>query len=99
MMMNTNAMLSLLFLLVIVHFGSCIWDTEELNMEMDSEINKRMLSMTLKKRYISYEALKSNVVPCTRPGAPYYNCHGVSRANPYTRGCGIITRCSRDVNP
>ncbi|XP_020252238.1 rapid alkalinization factor-like [Asparagus officinalis] len=48
-----------------------------------------------KKRYISYEALRRDNVPCNRPGMPYYNCHALPKANPYTRGCSVITGCAR----
>ncbi|OAY55990.1 protein RALF-like 33 [Manihot esculenta] len=57
---------------------------------MDSEINRRILSAT---RYISYGALRRNVVPCSRRGASYYNCRPGAPANPYSRGCNRITRC------
>ncbi|CAA6668209.1 unnamed protein product [Spirodela intermedia] len=50
-------------------------------------------------RYISYEFLRADVVPCNRPGIPYYNCHAMPRANPYSRGCLTITRCARDSGP
>ncbi|KAI4987246.1 sodium/hydrogen exchanger 8-like isoform X2 [Hordeum vulgare subsp. vulgare] len=26
------------------------------------------------RRYISYDALRGDAVPCSRPGVPYYNC-------------------------
>lgn len=58
--------------------------------EMDSEINRRILATT---RYISYGALRSNTVPCSRRGASYYNCRPGAQANPYSRGCSAITRC------
>lgn len=63
--------------------------------EMDSESNRRVLVM--RKRYISYETLKRDLVPCGTPGASYYNCRGNGVANPYNRGCEIITRCARDI--
>ncbi|KAM5569639.1 protein RALF-like 24 [Rosa sericea] len=63
------------------------WITEP---EMDSEISRRVLAM--QKRYISYETLRRDLVPCARPGASYYNCHAVV-ANPYNRGCEVITGC------
>lgn len=75
--------------------GLCFWETKKEmemgEMEMDSEINKRMLMMA--KKYISYETLKKDAVPCDRPGAPYYNCHGMNKANPYNRGCEMISGC------
>ncbi|KAF4357075.1 hypothetical protein G4B88_004485 [Cannabis sativa] len=59
-------------------------------LEMDSEINRRVLAM--QKKYISYETLRRDMIPCGRPGAPYYNCH-VGPANPYSRGCEVISGC------
>ncbi|KAL6185679.1 hypothetical protein ACLB2K_041807 [Fragaria x ananassa] len=61
-----------------VKIGDCITEPE-----MDSETNRRVLAM--QKKYISYETLKKDLVPCARPGASYYNCHAVA-ANPYNRG-------------
>lgn len=49
------------------------------------------------KRYISYETLRRDVVPCGTPGASYYNCRKNEVANPYNRGCEIITLCARDA--
>ena len=70
-----------------------------MEMEMDSEAHKRLLwEATTRRRYISYDALRGDVVPCSRPGVPYYNCRIMTTANPYTRGCESITRC-RDVDP
>ncbi|EOA32472.1 hypothetical protein CARUB_v10015749mg [Capsella rubella] len=60
--------------------------------EMDSEINRRILAT---RRYISYGALRRNTVPCSRRGASYYNCRRGAQANPYRRGCSVITRCRR----
>ncbi|KAJ0988922.1 hypothetical protein J5N97_007278 [Dioscorea zingiberensis] len=72
----------------------------EMEMEMDSEINRRMLWGIEENKYISYGALRGETVPCSTPGAPYYNCHGGSRpVNRYTRGCEVITRCARDASP
>ncbi|CAJ1849526.1 unnamed protein product [Sphenostylis stenocarpa] len=74
--------------------GECLSLTEP---EMDSETNRRVLAM--QKKYISYETLKRDMVPCDRAGASYYNCHAI-RANPYNRGCEVITACARgqDIN-
>ncbi|KAM5562272.1 protein RALF-like 33 [Rosa sericea] len=47
------------------------------------------------KRTISYEALKRNMVPCGQPGHSYYYCGISGQANPYRRGCSVITRCAR----
>ncbi|KAI4369562.1 hypothetical protein MLD38_017988 [Melastoma candidum] len=63
---------------------------EEEELVMDSEINRRILAVT---RYMSYGALRRNVVPCSRRGASYSNCHIGARVNPYVRGCSRITRC------
>ncbi|XP_050374046.1 protein RALF-like 24 [Argentina anserina] len=68
-----------------VKVGDCITEPE-----MESEISRRVLEM--QKKYISYETLKRDLIPCARPGASYYNCHPVA-ANPYNRGCEVITRC------
>ncbi|CAA3012758.1 Hypothetical predicted protein [Olea europaea subsp. europaea] len=59
--------------------------------QMDSESNRRILAFH--KRFISYDTLKRDTVPCSRPGASYYNCKGV--VNSYSRGCELITRCAR----
>lgn len=73
--------------------GECLglgFDDDEF--EMDSDIHRRILATT---SYISYAALNKNRVPCSRRGASYYNCRPGAQANPYTRGCSAITRCSR----
>ncbi|KAL2530176.1 Protein RALF-like 1 [Forsythia ovata] len=62
--------------------------------EIDSETNRRVLVM--QKKYISYDTLKRDSVPCTQPGASYYNCRGPGVANTYNRGCEMITRCRGD---
>lgn len=69
--------------------GECLTDPE---MMMDSETNRRVLAM--QKKYISYGTLKRDMVPCDRAGASYYNCHA-RQANPYGRGCEVITACAR----
>ncbi|KAF2289182.1 hypothetical protein GH714_029262 [Hevea brasiliensis] len=56
----------------------------EMELAMDSEINRRILAIN---KYISYGALRRNTVPCSRRGASYYNCRPGAQANPYTRGC------------
>ncbi|XP_059446798.1 protein RALF-like 24 [Corylus avellana] len=69
--------------------GECLTETE-----MDSESNRRVLAM--QRKYISYATLRRDMTPCAKPGAPYYNCNaGV--ANPYNRGCEVITRCARGI--
>ncbi|GAB4851871.1 hypothetical protein Ancab_031270 [Ancistrocladus abbreviatus] len=62
--------------------------------EMDSEVSRRALVM--ERKYISYETLNRDTVPCTTPGASYYNC-GTAEANRYSRGCDVITRCARNI--
>ncbi|XP_031097123.1 uncharacterized protein LOC116001381 [Ipomoea triloba] len=68
--------------------------------EMESEMSRRVLVM--QKRYISYDTLKRDLVPCDTPGDSYYNCKGPAASHPYSRGCEIITRCARgevsDIN-
>lgn len=64
--------------------------------EIDSESNRRVLVM--QRRFISYETLKRDLVPCTKPGASYYNCRAAGAANPYNRGCEVITGCARDIS-
>lgn len=63
--------------------------------EMESETSKRILLM-MEKKYISYETLKRDMVPCTKAGVSYYNCQD-GQAHGYNRGCEVITRCSRFV--
>ncbi|KAK6266081.1 hypothetical protein QUC31_016918 [Theobroma cacao] len=61
---------------------------------MESESNRRVLVM--QRRYISYETLRRDMVPCAKPGASYYDCNA-GQANPYNRGCEVITRCARGI--
>jgi hypothetical protein len=67
--------------------GECFEESE-----MESEISRRVLLMH--KKYISYETLRRDLVPCDKPGASYYDCNA-RQAHPYNRGC--ITRCARSV--
>ncbi|CAA6668142.1 unnamed protein product [Spirodela intermedia] len=73
--------------------GKCIDEDEE--MAMDSEVSRRGLQARFK--YISYQALFKNRIPCNHRGYSYYNCNksGAKRANPYRRGCTYITHCAR----
>jgi len=48
-----------------------------------------------RKRYISYDALKADNIPCKRSGDSYYGCGAPGKANPYNRGCSKITNCAR----
>ena len=43
--------------------------------------------------FISYAALSRDSVPCSLPGASYYNCRPGAEANPYSRDCSAITQC------
>lgn len=73
--------------------GFCSGSIEEClrdSPEMESDSSRRVLLM--QKRYISYETLKRDIVPCMRPGASYYNCDA-GQANPYSRGCEMIAGC------
>ncbi|KAL2616012.1 hypothetical protein AAZV13_08G099500 [Glycine max] len=63
---------------------------------MDSESNRRVLEGVQHIKYISYGTLKRDMVPCDRAGASYYNFHA-RPANPYNRGCEVITGCARGV--
>ncbi|KAF5728487.1 protein RALF-like 19 [Tripterygium wilfordii] len=77
---------------VLSHVGDRVEDETE--MLMESEISRRTLGGRGGK-YISYEALRANNVPCNRRGQSYYYCTRRTRANPYRRGCSAITRCKR----
>lgn len=72
--------------------GECFEDDE---MQMDSEINRRVLAG---RTYISYGALRAGSVPCSRRGTSYYNCRSTSQVNPYRRSCTRITRCARSTS-
>ncbi|TVU25557.1 hypothetical protein EJB05_28057, partial [Eragrostis curvula] len=97
--------LLLVLLLVLLLHGrgaKCIGLGMEatVEMEMDSEAHRRLLwEAASGRRYISYAALRSDAVPCSRPGVPYYNCRITTTANPYTRGCESITRCREAADP
>ncbi|KAG0498163.1 hypothetical protein HPP92_002454 [Vanilla planifolia] len=65
--------------------------------DMDVEGDRRELMARRRRRYLSYDMLKRNQVPCNRRGVSYYNCNRHGRANPYRRGCSYITRCARDL--
>ncbi|URE12342.1 Rapid ALkalinization Factor (RALF) [Musa troglodytarum] len=72
--------------------GGCLME----EVEMSSEENRRLLWSVTGKRYISYEALRRDAVPCTRPGLPYHSCHASPWANPCSRGCQIVSVCRGD---
>ncbi|WOK97928.1 hypothetical protein Cni_G06636 [Canna indica] len=62
---------------------------------MESETSRRFLAQ---QKYISYDALKKDQVPCNKRGQSYYNCQQHGQANPYHRACTAITRCARDTS-
>ncbi|KAF7005266.1 hypothetical protein CFC21_020400 [Triticum aestivum] len=97
--------LLLLLLLVQGRGGHGAIGISSLDMDMDMDMgveaaaHGRLLWATGGgRRYISYDALRGDAVPCSRPGVPYYNCRVSTTANPYSRGCESITRC-RDDDP
>ncbi|GLJ12975.1 hypothetical protein SUGI_0201920 [Cryptomeria japonica] len=71
--------------------GECYLDEE---MDMDPVINKGMLATN---KYISYDALLPDRVPCPKTGNSYYNCGISAEANPYRKSCTMITRCERQT--
>lgn len=106
-MIHSVTLLLLSLLLIQTHFpitdaiaeidamlarNSLIGEDEEL---MPSEISRRVL--IAQKRYIGYETLRRDMVPCQKPGASYYDCRS-GQANSYGRGCETITRCARDTS-
>lgn len=73
--------------------GDCLSEAEAVDVE--PEVSRRVL-LVQRKKYISYETLRRDMVPCTTAGASYYNCHS-GAANPYNRGCEVITWCARNI--
>ncbi|KAL2941023.1 Protein RALF-like 33 [Bienertia sinuspersici] len=75
--------------------GECMAGDEldEFEYMDESETNRRDLRWRFS--FISYGVLNRNRVPCSRRGASYYNCRPRARANPYRRGCNVISRCWR----
>ncbi|XP_074592428.1 protein RALF-like 1 [Curcuma longa] len=71
--------------------GECAGAWEE-EAAMPTESSRRALAAT---RYVSYDVLKKDRVPCSQRGQSYYNCQQHGKANPYRRGCTVITRCAR----
>ncbi|EOA18231.1 hypothetical protein CARUB_v10006723mg [Capsella rubella] len=75
--------------------GICIDDggEEKRTMGEFELLSRRILKAA---NYISYGALKKDYVPCKRRGRSYYSCGGRGKkANPYKRGCSVITNCYR----
>jgi Rapid ALkalinization Factor (RALF) len=76
--------------------GDCDGDAyEEVGTDLEAAVRR---GLAWRKRYISYDALKKNRVPCNRRGQSYYNCQRGRQANPYRRGCSFITKCARIMN-
>ncbi|KAK8939604.1 hypothetical protein KSP40_PGU021301 [Platanthera guangdongensis] len=65
---------------------------------VDDGNGERRQLLARRRRFLSYDMLKRNQVPCNRRGASYYNCLHRGKANPYRRGCSYITRCARDLH-
>jgi hypothetical protein len=99
--MPASTKLILLLLVLLLHGrGGLSMGLQGMDaMEMDSESHRRLLWQATGRRYISYDALRSDVVPCSRPGVSYYNCRITTTANPYSRGCESITRCREAADP
>ncbi|KAK9903649.1 hypothetical protein M0R45_001071 [Rubus argutus] len=72
--------------------GDCLSYSDDEDKD-DSNVNENEDDGAV--RYISYEALKKNIIPCSQRGNSYYNCRTRRPANPYTRGCSYITHCAR----
>ncbi|KAH0467332.1 hypothetical protein IEQ34_004570 [Dendrobium chrysotoxum] len=90
---HCHKLLKLLLLLLLLIFLNRAKSPSE------TQISRRTLWATSPEKYISYEVLRRDSVPCNRPGIPYYSCReGGAKANPYTRGCSMITGC-RGGNP
>ncbi|XP_065015180.1 protein RALF-like 22 [Musa acuminata AAA Group] len=74
--------------------GECVDEDDELDMEPE-DARRFLYRANGRQRFISYGALSRDRVPCNRRGHSYYNCRRSGRANPYRRGCSVITRCAR----
>ncbi|RWR89159.1 protein RALF-like protein 19 [Cinnamomum micranthum f. kanehirae] len=73
--------------------GNCIDEDDETM--MDSEINRRGLQQLHTKKFISYDALRRDAIPCLRSGQSYYDCVKSGKIRPYHRSCTKITLCYR----
>ncbi|URE15759.1 Rapid ALkalinization Factor (RALF) [Musa troglodytarum] len=74
--------------------GECVDEDDEPDMEPE-DARRFLYRAHGRQRFISYGALSRDRVPCNRRGHSYYNCRRSGRANPYRRGCSVITRCAR----
>ncbi|KAK3040474.1 hypothetical protein RJ639_028759 [Escallonia herrerae] len=80
------------------HTPSMYRDGDIENEEMETESGTGRRALVEDGGFISYGALERDNVPCSRPGNSYYNCAAVSgQANPYQRGCSVITQCARII--
>ncbi|XP_042403985.1 protein RALF-like 22 [Zingiber officinale] len=72
-------------------------DDDEMDVEGEEDTRRFLYGYAGGRRpkFISYAALMRNRVPCDRRGNSYYNCQRSGKANPYRRGCTIITHCAR----
>ncbi|KAL3506488.1 hypothetical protein ACH5RR_031870 [Cinchona calisaya] len=78
--------------------GSIAECNQDLEILMDSEINRRFLE---EKRYISTGALRKDQPVCNGggKGEPYSRSEGClpPQSNPYNRGCSAYYRCRQDA--
>ncbi|CAL1398000.1 unnamed protein product [Linum trigynum] len=77
--------------------GHCFEVDADFMMDMDSPSQTRLLRQMGpgRQRYITYQALRANSIPCGWRGNSYYDCDAHKRVNPYRRGCTAATRCFR----
>ena len=74
-------------------------EAEEEEVGGDAFMRRAMAQRQPTNRYISYAALRADQVPCNQRGRSYYsNCASQQPANPYRRGCSVITKCARNTN-
>ena len=83
--------------------GECgVDEAEELGLSgggAGEALRRTLAQRQPQNRYISYAALRADQVPCNQRGRSYYsNCGSQKAANPYRRGCSVITRCARNTN-
>ncbi|EPS71518.1 rapid alkalinization factor 1 [Genlisea aurea] len=99
-MVQTKINGPLFFFFFCLSFVYFVRVTEALSGGEQLDDFRRRRASEIERRYISYETLIRDLVPCDTPGASYYNCRGGGiggrgEANFYNRGCQIITRCAR----
>lgn len=83
-----------------IQYLSSMEDSDEILMEeMEMIGRRRRRSLDEEGRtFISYGALKGDIVPCNLPGSSYYDCGRSGEANPYRRACTAITNCARQTD-